>query len=103
MEASKLRAEYEKKDARYEGYIERLERKAGHDFRPGEDGMFFLNKKKPFTPDADMKTRLCTRHHRFALRHTRIPRLGREDYRRDQHRRSRLAGAPYPQAERSCA
>jgi hypothetical protein len=42
MEASKLRAEYEKKDARYEGYIERLERKAGHGFRPGEDGMFLF-------------------------------------------------------------
>jgi len=43
MEASKLRAEYEKKDARYEGYIERLERKAGHGFRPGENGMFFFS------------------------------------------------------------
>ena len=42
MEASKLRAEYEQKDARYEGYIERLERKAGHSFRPGENGMLYI-------------------------------------------------------------
>jgi hypothetical protein len=42
MQASKLRAEYEKKAARYEGYIERLERKAGHSFCPGENGALFL-------------------------------------------------------------
>jgi len=37
IEASKRRVEYEKKAARYEGYIERLERKTGHSFRPGEN------------------------------------------------------------------
>lgn len=38
MEASKLRAVHEKKTARYQGYIDRLERKAGNGFNPGEDG-----------------------------------------------------------------
>ena len=42
MEASKLRTEYEKKATRYEGYIDRLERKAGHSFRPGENGMLLI-------------------------------------------------------------
>ncbi|KAH9486281.1 Breast cancer type 2 susceptibility protein-like protein [Psilocybe cubensis] len=37
MEAAKLRAVYEKKTVRYQGYIDRLERKAGGGFNPGED------------------------------------------------------------------
>ncbi|KAF8910112.1 hypothetical protein CPB84DRAFT_1723940 [Gymnopilus junonius] len=37
MEASKLRAEFDKKYNRYNEYIDRLERKAGGKFRPGEE------------------------------------------------------------------
>ncbi|KDR85709.1 hypothetical protein GALMADRAFT_381677 [Galerina marginata CBS 339.88] len=37
MEASKLRVEFDKRYSRYDGYIDRLERKAGAKFRPGEE------------------------------------------------------------------
>lgn len=39
-EASKLRVELEKKLHRFEGYIDRLERRAGSQFRPTEDGEY---------------------------------------------------------------
>lgn len=38
IEESKLRAEYETKHARYQSYLERLERKAGSSFVMGDDG-----------------------------------------------------------------
>lgn len=40
LEMSKLRLELEKKWSRYEGYIDRLERRAGSRFNPNEDGKF---------------------------------------------------------------
>jgi breast cancer 2 susceptibility protein len=38
-EASKITEQLEKKFSRYEGYIDRLERKAGSQFQPGDEGI----------------------------------------------------------------
>jgi SMC interacting uncharacterized protein involved in chromosome segregation len=38
MEASKITEQLEKKISRYEGYIDRLERKAGSQFQPEDEG-----------------------------------------------------------------
>ncbi|KAK0465538.1 uncharacterized protein EV420DRAFT_966293 [Desarmillaria tabescens] len=38
FEESKLRQDFDKNTRRYHGYADRLERKAGSHFRPGEDG-----------------------------------------------------------------
>ena len=39
VEASKITEQIEKKISRYEGYIDRLERKAGSQFQPGDEGI----------------------------------------------------------------
>ena len=39
VEASKITEQLEKKISRYEGYIDRLERKAGSHFHPGDEGI----------------------------------------------------------------
>lgn len=39
VEASKITEQFEKKFSRYEGYIDRLERKAGNQFQPGDEGI----------------------------------------------------------------
>lgn len=40
VEASKIREQIERKLSKYEGYIDRLERKAGSQFQPGDEGIF---------------------------------------------------------------
>ena len=42
VEASKIREQLEKKFSRYEGYIDRLERKAGSQFQPGDEGILII-------------------------------------------------------------
>jgi SMC interacting uncharacterized protein involved in chromosome segregation len=42
MEASKITEKLEKKISRYEGYIDRLERKAGSQFQPGDEGISLI-------------------------------------------------------------
>ena len=42
VEASKIREQLEKKNSRYEGYIDRLERKAGSRFQPGDEGILII-------------------------------------------------------------
>jgi breast cancer 2 susceptibility protein len=42
VEASKIREQLEKRLSRYEGYIDRLERKAGSQFRPGDEGILII-------------------------------------------------------------
>jgi hypothetical protein len=39
---AKLRSELDKKLHRYEGYIDRLQRRAGAQFQPGEDGWWII-------------------------------------------------------------
>lgn len=41
IEASKLTVEYERRLSVFEGYADRLERRAESQFSPGEDGMCF--------------------------------------------------------------
>ena len=40
MEASKIKERLEKKFSRYEGYVDRLECKAGNQFQPGDEGIY---------------------------------------------------------------
>ena len=40
VEASKIKEQLEKKFSKYEGYIDRLERKAGSQFQPGDEGIY---------------------------------------------------------------
>ena len=42
VEASKITEQLEKKFSRYEGYIDRLERKAGSHFQPGDEGILII-------------------------------------------------------------
>ena len=42
VEASKIREQLEKKLSRYEGYIDRLERKAGSQFQSGDEGILIF-------------------------------------------------------------
>ena len=42
VEASKITEQLEKKILRYEGYIDRLERKAGRQFQPGDEGILIV-------------------------------------------------------------
>ena len=42
VEASKITEQLEKKFSRYEGYIDRLERKAGSQFQPGVEGILLI-------------------------------------------------------------
>lgn len=42
VEASKITEQLEKKFSMYEGYIDRLERKAGSQFQPGDEGILII-------------------------------------------------------------
>ena len=42
VEASKVRERLGEKILRYEGYIDRLERRAGSQFQPGDEGTFVI-------------------------------------------------------------
>jgi hypothetical protein len=42
VEASKIREQLERKFSRYEGYIDRLDRKAGRQFQPRDEGILII-------------------------------------------------------------
>ena len=42
MEASKISERLEKRISRYQGYVDRLERKAGSQFQSGDEGIFYF-------------------------------------------------------------